>query len=170
MGYGRWEEVDDVVNGGNYSWRIREGAHCLDVDAPLTDPTDCPRVGADGRPLVDPVVEYSHDAVGVAVVGGFRYRGSAIPALRDQYVFADFSGDPNDDLSTPRGSLLAATPSEEAGATWPWRRLRVEGGVLGRFVSGMGEDADGELYVPGRLVLGPDGTTGEVLKLVPPGS
>jgi hypothetical protein len=47
--------------------------------------------------------------------------------------------------------------------------LRVTGGVLGRFVTGMGEDAEGELYVLGRLNLGPRGTTGEVLKLVPPG-
>jgi glucose/arabinose dehydrogenase len=169
VGYGRWEEIDDVVKGGNYGWRIREGAHCLDVDAPLTDPTDCDRVGADGKPLVDPVAEYSHRAVGVAVVGGYRYRGSALPALRDQYVFADFSADPTNDLSAPRGSLLVATPSETAGETWPWRPLRVAGGVLGRFVTGMGEDAAGELYVLGRQNLGPRGTTGEVLKLVPPG-
>jgi hypothetical protein len=169
VGYGRWEEIDDVVKGGNYGWRIREGAHCLDVDAPLTDPTDCDRVGADGKPLIDPVAEYSHQAVGVAVVGGYVYRGSALPVLRGQYVFADFSADPTNDLSAPRGSLLVATPSETAGETWPWRPLRVTGGVLGRFVTGMGEDAAGELYVLGRLNLGPRGTTGEVLKLVPPG-
>jgi hypothetical protein len=168
VGYGRWEEIDVVVNGDNYGWRIREGAHCLDVDAPLTDPTDCSRVGADGQPLIDPVVEYSHRAVGVAVVGGYRYRGTGIAALRDQYVFADFSGDPNDDLSVPRGSLLVASPEEAPGIAWRWRR-RETGGPLGRFVTGMGEDAQGELYVLGRLNLGPTGSTGEVLKLVPPG-
>ena len=58
----------------------------------------------------------------MAVVGGYVYRGAALPALRGQYVFADFSGDPNNDLSTPRGSLLVAAPVEADGVAWPWRR------------------------------------------------
>jgi hypothetical protein len=33
----------------------------------------------------------------------------------------------------------------------------------------MGEDADGELYVLTRKMLGPTGRTGEVLRLAPPG-
>ena len=156
------------VNGGNYGWRIREGAHCLDVDAPLTDSTDCPPTGAEGEPLIDPVVEYTHRAVGVAVVGGYLYRGAALPALRGQYVFADFSGDPTNDLSPPLGSLLVATPAEAAGVTWDWRRVGIAEGRLNRFVTGMGEDADGELYVLTRLNLGPTGETGEVLRLVAP--
>ena len=45
-GYGRFEEIDLVESGGNYGWRIREGAHCLDVDAPLTDPPSCAKTGA----------------------------------------------------------------------------------------------------------------------------
>lgn len=36
-----------------------------------------------------PVFEYHHDQ-GCAVTGGFRYRGSAIPALRGAYVFSDY--------------------------------------------------------------------------------
>ena len=39
--------------------------------------------------LVFPVVEYSH-AVGNAIIGGYVYRGSAIPALRGFYLFADY--------------------------------------------------------------------------------
>jgi glucose/arabinose dehydrogenase len=169
VGYGRYEELDVVIKGGNYGWRIREGAHCLDVDHPLEEVTGCPTTGADGEPLIDPVVEYSHDDIGVAVVGGYRYHGSAIPGLRDQYVFADCSGDPNDDLGAPLGSLLVATPSDKDGATWEWRRLVVASGPLGRFVTGMAEDPDGELYLMTRRRLGPAGATGEVLKLVPPG-
>ena len=115
VGYGRYEEIDVVNSGANYGWRIREGTHCLDVDQPLTETADCPTTGAAGEPLVDPVLEYAHKDVGVAVVGGYVYRGSAIAGLRDQYVFADFSADPDNNLSFPRGSMLVATPVEGDG-------------------------------------------------------
>ena len=169
VGYGRFEELDIVVSGGNYGWRIREGAHCLDVDAPLADLASCATTGADGKPLIDPVVEYTHRSVGVAVVGGYVYEGSSVPAIRGRYVFADFSADPNNDLSLPRGSLLAADPGASDTA-WTWGRLAVAGGPLNRYVTGMGQDGAGELYVLTRTTLGPTGTTGEVLELVAPGS
>ncbi len=168
VGYGRYEEIDVVEKGANYGWRIREGTHCLDVDQPLTEKADCPTIGAAGELLIDPVLEYAHKDVGVAVVGGYVYRGSAIAGLRGRYVFADFSADPDNSLSFPRGSMLVATPVEGTG-TWDWRRLVLSDGGLNRFVTGMGEDATGELYVLTRTRLGPVGTSGEVLKLVPPG-
>ena len=68
-----------------------------------------------------------------------------------------------------RGTLLVATPSSTAGATWPWRRLVLRDGPLERFVTGMGEDAAGELYVLTRTEFGPVGETGEILRLGPPG-
>jgi glucose/arabinose dehydrogenase len=166
VGYGRFEEIDVVVPGGDYGWRIREGAHCLDVAAPLTDPASCATTGADGKPLIDPVLEYTHRAVGVAVVGGYVYEGSAVPGLRNRYVFADFSADPNNDLSQPLGSLLVADPAPDG--PWPWGRLTVAGGPLNRFVTGLGQDGSGELYVLARTNLGPVGTTGEVLKVGAP--
>ena len=73
--------------------------------------------------------------------------GSAIPALRDHYVFADFSADPTNDLSRPLGSLLVATPAAD-DAAWTWGRLTVAGGPLNRFVTGMGEDAAGRAVRP----------------------
>jgi glucose/arabinose dehydrogenase len=166
VGYGRFEEIDVLVPGGDYGWRIREGAHCLDVAAPLTDPASCATTGADGKPLIDPVLEYTHRAVGVAVVGGYVYEGSAVPGLRNRYVFADFSADPNNDLSQPLGSLLVADPAPDG--PWPWGRLTVAGGPLNRFVTGLGQDGSGELYVLARTNLGPVGTTGEVLKVGAP--
>jgi glucose/arabinose dehydrogenase len=166
VGYGRYEEIDAVVNGGNYGWRIREGAHCLDVDQPLVDSDRCPPTGASGEALVDPVVEYAHRQVGIAVVGGYVYRGSAIPGLRGRYVFADLSKDWSGNTPVPRGSLLVADPRPGGGA-WTWHRLAADGQpILTEFVSGMGEGADGELYVLTRSVLGPSGTTGRVLRVV----
>jgi len=168
VGYGRYEEIDAVVAGGNYGWRIREGAHCLDVAQPLADTSDCPTTGAGGEPLVDPVVEYTHRGVGIAVVGGYVYRGSDVPGLRGRYVFADLSKDWTGNNAVPRGSLLVADPVADVDRPWAWNRLGVNGApLLAEFVSGMGEDSDGELYVLTRSQLGPTGTTGRVLRIAP---
>ena|SRR5919108_1335970 len=169
VGYGRYEEIDAVVRGGNFGWRIREGAHCLDIAKPLQEVTGCPTTSEDGRPLIDPVVEYTHKDVGIAVVGGYVYRGSAIPALQGRYVFADFSADWTTNTLQGRGSLLVADPRPTDAGAWPWERLRVAGDELdGRFVTGMGEGADGELYVMTRRSLGPINRTGIVYRIVPP--
>ncbi len=168
VGFGRYEEVDSVVNGGNYGWRVREGAHCLDLERPLDDVTDCALTGEDGRPLVDPVIEYSHQDVGLAVVGGYVYTGASIPALAGQYVFADWSSDWTTPTPDPHGSLLVAQPGAD-DELWPWRRLAIDDGVLDHlFVTGMGQDAAGELYVMGRRQFGPIGRTGFVFRMVPP--
>ena len=167
VGYGRFEEIDAVVNGANYGWRICEGRHCLDVDQPLLSTDACAATGSGGEPLIDPVVEYSHKQVGIAVVGGYVYRGSAIPALAGRYVFADLSRDWTGNTPIPRGPLLVANPVAEAGVAWAWNRLAVAGQpILDQFVSGMGEDEAGELYVLTRSLLGPSGTTGRVLRFV----
>jgi glucose/arabinose dehydrogenase len=169
VGYGRYEEIDVVDRGANYGWRIREGRHCLDVDHPLETVTDCPTAGAGDEPLVDPVVEYSHAEIGIAVVGGYVYRGVSLPAFAGRYVFADFTRDWKGPVPTPRANLLIADPQPEGVAEWPWRPLRLQGGLIPRFVTGMGEDASGELYVLSRDELGPTGDGGVVLRIVPPG-
>ena len=63
--------------------------HCLDLAEPLEDLETCPETDEDGRPFLDPVLEYSHQEVGLAIVGGFVYRGSELPELRGSYVFGD---------------------------------------------------------------------------------
>jgi glucose/arabinose dehydrogenase len=78
VGQGAWEEVDRIVAGGNYGWRIREGAHC-----------NIPSAGCVTAGLTDPVAEYDRD-VGSSITGGYVYRGSALPALTGSYVFGDF--------------------------------------------------------------------------------
>ena len=168
VGYGRYEEIDVVERGGNYGWRIREGAHCLDVQEPLTPLASCPPDGENGDPLIDPVLEYTHSDVGVAVVGGFVYRGPAIPALAGQYVFADFSRQWTTDPPVGHGSLLAAQPAA-GDAPWSWRELLLGDGPRPNFITGIGGDAAGELYLMVREELGPEGTTGRVLRIVPAG-
>ncbi len=78
VGQGAWEEVDLIVGGRNYGWRIREGAHCN------IPPDNCPTTG-----LVDPVAEYDH-GTGRSITGGYVYRGNQNPPLRGSYLFGDF--------------------------------------------------------------------------------
>jgi glucose/arabinose dehydrogenase len=166
VGYGRYEELDVVEAGGNYGWRVREGMHCLDLAEPLENLETCPEADDDGRPLVDPVLEYSHQEVGLAIVGGFVYRGSDMPELRGRYVFGDWSADWTTNQPTPRGSLLVADPLPPQAGPWAWRRLTVDE-PLNRFVTGIGEDAAGELYVMTRAFTGPTGLSGTVYRVAP---
>ena len=166
VGYGRYEEIDVVEPGGNYGWRIREGAHCLDVDAPLTPLETCPLAGDNGDALIDPALEYTHTQIGVAIVGGFVYRGTAIPSLAGRYLFADFSHEWIIDPPVGRGTLMAAEPAA-TGEPWAWRELTLGDGHTPSFITGIGEDAAGELYVMVREELGPEGTTGRVLRIMP---
>ena len=63
---------------------------------------------------------------------------------------------------------MAATPASGAGP-WTWKNLTIQGGPRLGFVTGMGEDASGELYLLTRDQLGATGTTGRVLEIVPGG-
>jgi len=90
------------------------------------------------------VLDYSH-ADGIAVVGGYVYRGSAIPSLVGSYVFADYGN----------GAI--------------WRVVYDANNVAkkellfgyGTQISSFGEGLDGELYV---VAYGPAGV---ISKIVP---
>jgi uncharacterized repeat protein (TIGR03806 family) len=85
VGQNIWEEIDILEKGGNYGWKLREGAHCR-------FPTEPPCIG-DGSPI-DPIWEYEHDFGFTgpgSVTGGYVYRGSMYPELTGKYFFADFS-------------------------------------------------------------------------------
>ncbi len=169
VGQNLFEEVDLITKGGNYGWNLREGLHCFAPDSPNTPPPTCPSVGGSGEPLIDPILEYPHldpsgGPMGIAAIGGFIYRGTAMSSLTGQYVFGDLSRG----FLAGDGSLFAATKSLDG--SWSMRELAVAampGARLGRFIHGFGEDASGELYVLATTNLGPTGTTGEVYKIVP---
>jgi glucose/arabinose dehydrogenase len=167
-GQSLFEEVSIVQSGDNLGWNIKEGRHCFDPDTPADPPATCPNVGANGRPLIDPVIEYAHrDASGqqayLAVVGGYVYRGSAVPDLAGRYVFGDWSRLPN----TPDGTILVA--EEDAAGAWQFNELPIAtsaNGRLNRYVLAFGQDLEGELYVLSSQSFGPAGATGQVFKIV----
>ena len=80
VGQGAWEEVNLIVKGGNYGWVCFEGNVPGDPEAPT-----CPPDGA----VEFPRAVYANSGQDCAVVGGFVYRGAAMPELAGWYVFGD---------------------------------------------------------------------------------
>jgi len=92
------EEIDyqpaASLGGENYGWRCREGTACATVGA-----SGCPVVTGCVCPgptpgLTGPIHEYSHSHTSpiCAVIGGYVYRGQALPEIDGHYFFADYCG------------------------------------------------------------------------------
>ena len=90
------EEINLGVAGANYGWRLREGTFATAMAHGGRGDPVFRRPDEDPLPFAYPVAQYDHDE-GLAVGGGFVYRGSRVPALADKYLFTDF----------PRGRLFA---------------------------------------------------------------
>ncbi len=166
VGQDLWEEVNIVTRGGNYGWNIREGMNCFDPERPADPPAECPMVGVSGELLIDPILEYRNarnEGIGIAIVGGYLYRGNSIPGLTGSYLFADWSRG----FGEGDGSVFAA---ERENGEWVWREFFVSNergdGRLGLFITGVGEDHDGELYLLTTENAGPSGETGKVYRIV----
>jgi hypothetical protein len=152
------EEINRVVNGGNYGWPNREGTN-------------------GGQPIggsINPTFELLHNDGTISesnlVVGGFVYRGTALPQLTGKYIFADFGesftqatnvvdlyyGDPNTSSVSSRDDMFRI-------------QIDVSGQPLPERIWSIAEDESGELYLLG----GPDrfnfngGTDSVILKLAP---
>lgn len=183
---GEWlhESVNYVEKGGNYGWWIKEATHCFNPDAPDDPPDDCPDEARGGEQLRDPIIEYPHDygdiGVGSAVTTGHVYRGEMFEGLDGTYVFGDWSAVPH---GSPRGSLFTAAPAAEDDAVHPyfqdkavWKISRLvvendeltENGEFARYVTSVGQDLDGELYVLTSETSAIEGDTGAVHRIVPP--
>ncbi len=160
-----WEEVSELREPGNFGWNIKEGRHWFDPDNADQVVVEGPDSGHLGERLIDPVIEYRNNrgrehGVGLVVIGGYLYRGAAIPELVGHFVFGDWSRF----FDEARGVLMVAAPAD-ADEPWAWRELReLESGAI----QGFGEDADGELYVLTNDSHGPRGS-GRVYRIVPAG-
>lgn len=118
------EEVNIVSAqsaGRNFGWRLMEGTACY-------NPTSgCNAAGT----LTLPAIEYGR-ADGCSVIGGFVYRGVAVPELAGRYLYSDFC----------RGWLRSAV----GGASGAAERREWAGVSLPR-VTSFGTDGAGELYM-----------------------
>jgi glucose/arabinose dehydrogenase len=177
IGLATWETVDVIHKGANYGYPLREGTESMSPAhgmGPLPDDDRIPvHVTATvTRGTVEPaypVVEYRHARdTGDAIAGGFVYRGTLVPALRDTLVFGDITSGRiwyarrADVLAADDGDPMTVAPFTEIDAGL--RRLteaayRARGG-MGDSLPGRGAmagdgrvdlrfavDNDGELYL-----------------------
>ncbi len=157
VGQNNIEEVDKIVKGGNYGWHIKEGTYTFD---PVTGKVIADSPGSPAG-LIDPVSEYDHTQ-GIAIIGGYVYRGTRIPSLAGQYIFGDLSTS----FGKPDGHLFFSSLTGDPESNI--HPLLINGTTnVGLYIKGMGEDANGELYVLASTALGPSGTTGQVFEIVP---
>ncbi len=132
VGQGAREEIAVIRRGENHGWRQMEGMIC----------TPGIRKDCDPRGMTPPILDYPR-STGTTVIGGYVYRGMAIPALVGHYVYGDFGN----------GKIWALRYD---GTAVRERRLLL---ATGRNISAFGEDEAGELYVVDY--------DGEILKIVP---
>ena len=147
------EEVDRVTAGGNYGWRLKEGSFFFDPngeDSGFVTDEPAAEVPAD---LIDPVAEYDHDE-GIAVVGGFVYRGTEVPDLIGRYLFGDYG------TAEGGGRLFVLDENEQIQELG----VAAESGFTRRIL-GFGRDANGELYVLANDTGTPFGESGAVLRM-----
>jgi uncharacterized repeat protein (TIGR03806 family) len=130
-----FEEIDLVRSGQNYGWPVREGLHCL------PPATDCELDGF-ASPISEPSFGDSE-----AIIGGYVYRGAAIPSLYGSYVFGDFSS----------RALYALHYAEGGGV----QSLGVQTDAN---LASFGVDAAGELYAVAAYPV--ENVTGKLYKLV----
>lgn len=81
VGQEQREEIDVLTAGANYQWDVLEG----DIAAESTHDPSLPRLGA----WTDPVLTYKRNEL-KAIIGGLVYRGSQLPSLYGNYLYADF--------------------------------------------------------------------------------
>ena len=117
VGQSTREEVDIIVNGGNYGWRVYEGFFCTNNDPTLCTPTN----------YTLPIFDYATHSNGrCSITGGYVYRGSGGALPSGTYVYGDYCS----------GEILAWDGSAQS--------LLLDTTMN---ISSFGEDEQGELYV-----------------------
>jgi len=123
VGQDKYEEVNIAPAnraGVNYGWSAMDGPDCFKSSA------------CNKSQFQQPALTYTHDSGNCSIIGGFVYRGRAIPEVVGQYFYSDYCN------SWVR-SLSYANDRVTAYHQW------IDGG-LGSIVS-FGEDSQGELYM-----------------------
>ncbi len=160
------EEVNLGNIGANYGWGEREGTWRIDENNEKVV-FELPENDREFN-YTYPVAQYDHDippgvkGYAVAIAGGFVYRGTAIPELVGQYVFADFCNDgrffhvPVDELVDGRQATIKELRLFDGNKERSFIEMVGKSRTDVRF----GIDEAGELYVTSKQ-------DGKVRKIVP---
>ena len=152
-GQATWEEINiepPSTPGRDYGWSLLEGSHC----SPLNRVCNAESLMS-ALELTPPEHEYFHDiqtgrGCKAAIIGGYVYRGQAIPDLWGEYLFADYCVEGYvRSLRYSDGWITRSRSLRE--------RLMLGPGIN---VSSLGRDGFGELYIVAWY-------GGTVLKIVP---
>jgi glucose/arabinose dehydrogenase len=123
VGQNSWEEVDIIMSGLNYGWRVFEGLHCTNIDMPLcTTPPP-------GVTYIPPIFEYSSSGAGnprCSITGGYVYRGTQGSFPAGWYIYGDYCSSELLRWNGADQTVLIAT---------------------GRNIVSFGQDENGEHYV-----------------------
>jgi glucose/arabinose dehydrogenase len=169
-GQNSWEEISIIEKGRNYGWNLKEGTHCFSSTSPDKSPEECSDTGYKKEQLTGPVVEYLNSqqigGLGHTTIGGFIYRGNAIPELYGKLVFGDWSTS----AISPDGTLFIAAPSQNG--LWDMQEMKIanrKNGKVGEFILSLGRDQKNELYVLATSdnSIKPAGSNGNIYKIVP---
>jgi len=132
VGEGSNEEISyqssTSLGGENYGWQCFEGNSVFDNNCPLIA-------------HIPPIIQYTHASGNCSVTGGFRYRGSQIPDLDDDYIYGDFCS----------GRIWHAT--ETSPGNWS-ESLLINSSIS---IAAFGEDDSGELYIADNPFSGSGG-------------
>lgn len=117
------EEINLIVNGGNYGWRLMKGSECY-----------IPETKCDTGNLIYPFHDYSGTDGERSITGGYVYRGVSYPNLHGRYIFGDMNTGEISVLDFDQNSPPAQSELITADFS----------------VRSMGTDQDGELYLLAR--------------------
>lgn len=119
VGQGEIEEASLIPAGEgglNFAWNSKEGPNCYAI-SPCED-----------NSFIEPFFWYDHGVGGCSIVGGYVYRGAAMPELNGAYITGDYC----------TGEVWAVNP--ETGE-------HTEPILSGLNISSFAEDAAGEIYI-----------------------
>lgn len=139
IGEARVEAVFEGLPGANYGWNRLEGGFRYEWE----DPLQVYPVASPDFPFVQPTLRLDHDEL-AALLGGFVYRGAAIPELQGTYVFADLASGRLFGWDLVPGSRIHLLGVQDAAG-----ELTTMAALAGRSRAEIrfGMDAEGELYI-----------------------
>ncbi len=132
VGQGVREEINfrkaGETKGINYGWRCYEGKNVYNIAG--CKPSD---------QYISPIFDYTHNLItgGMAVTGGYVYRGKEYPSLNGYYICADY-------ISNNQWLI------KDSSNTWSIKQItdgyQPTSTTIPKNIAGFGEGEDGELY------------------------